>query len=217
MNYFDFHTHKKKHIKSIINLFHYEKPDDKYYYSLGIHPWHINNNTIAKDFKSLEETSQHPNIIAIGECGFDKNIKSNIKDQTKVFEKHIEISENQKKPLIIHCVGYYDELIKNKRSRNPSQIWVIHGLNKNKEVFRKFIDEDFYFSIGYNLIKNHDRLKEILKIIPFDKFFIETDDNEVFIEELYSKVATVLSMSVEDLAKTINLSLKKCRVSIQGK
>lgn len=200
MDYFDFHTHNKNAINAIINLFHNESPEQDFIYSIGVHPWHILPEKTLKELKLLNKTTKLSNIVAIGECGFDKNAKADFELQKSIFIKHVELSESLKKPITIHCVGYYEELIKLKKELKPSQVWVFHGYNKNAVILKKLINAGFFISIGPATIKNLPKTKVFLEVIPMDKLLLETDDYKVSIEEVYKAVGNIIDISPKELA-----------------
>jgi len=116
----------------------------------------------------LTEIATDPRIVAIGETGIDKLKGPSYDIQIPVFEKHIALSESLKKPLIIHCVKAWDELIRVRRQSQPSQPWIIHGYRSNPELTKRLIKEGFMFSVG-------DKINiESLALIPLDSLFCET-------------------------------------------
>ena len=208
MNYFDFHTHNKNADNAIINLFHNDIIPNNKIFSIGLHPWHINNNTLIADLDILEKKAKIKNIVAIGECGFDKNIKTDFKIQQEVFYHHFKLSENLKKPLIIHCVGFYEELNKLKKEYKPNQAWIFHGYNQNTIIFNKLVENGFYYSFRKSIIQNDQKIQNLLVNINLTRLFLETDDDSVKIEELYRKMSNLLKINEEYLSKNIFKNIK---------
>ncbi len=209
MNYFDFHTHNKNADNAIINLFHFQEiPDSTKMYSIGVHPWKINLHNVKNDLQILSLKVTKKNIVAIGECGFDKNIDIDFDTQKRIFHYHFLLSEEYKKPMIIHCVGFYDELIKLKNEYQPNQAWILHGYNKNKKIFQKLTDMDFYISFGQSIIDNDLKILNIKKSINLNKIFIETDESKIKIECLYRKFSSMLNLEESELVKMINITKK---------
>ncbi|BBA85365.1 tat protein secretion system quality control protein TatD [endosymbiont of Sipalinus gigas] len=145
-------------------------------YSCGIHPLHINNTNLNKDIKELSEISLNKDVIAIGETGLDflkeyNKVKKNI--QINSFTKHIEISKNVNKPIIIHTRNsseYIIDIIKNEKING-----VIHSFNDELYILKKFLDENLYISLSGILTFKNSNLKNIIKYIPINKLLIETD------------------------------------------
>jgi TatD DNase family protein len=80
-------------------------------YSIGIHPWFIVEERLASDLDIVETKLQEPNCLAVGECGLDKRIAIPIELQQLVFEKQLVLAQKYNKPVVLHCVASFDELI----------------------------------------------------------------------------------------------------------
>ena len=133
--YIDIHTHKftpGQDIKSVINLRigDAELPGllPGQLYSAGIHPWDLKNDcNYDEHFLLLSEIVKKDEVIAVGETGLDKVCSSDYTLQSKVFIKQLEIAENCSKPVIIHCVRLYSELIQIRKNLNYPTPWILHG------------------------------------------------------------------------------------------
>lgn len=204
MNYFNVHSHAKCSFTDIRNIiFSWDDPTSKGYYSVGAHPlfyeW-------TKDFYSkLYKICTPKAALAIGECGLDKRSPTPISEQIDLFMTHVQVSEELKKPLIIHCVGHFNELSNIMREAKPTQPWVIHGFRKNPELAASLVAQGFYFSLG----KDGIRREGLLSVIPLSRLFLETDeDTELTIEQLYDEAAAVLGIDVELLAQHLEDNFK---------
>lgn len=203
MKYFDFHHHKIDHRNGIYNLPLFEDPVD-FPFSAGIHPKNICENSIDA-FLWLKEISKNANCFAIGECGLDGLIAVDFEVQKEIFQQHIAIANEIKRPLIIHCVKkHYDLIPFKKLAKTPM---VVHGFNKNKAVAEALLKEDFHLSFGKAMLQNVS-LQDIVKSIPSSKYFLETDDAEFDIENLYQKVAEIRGETLEIINKQISENLQ---------
>ncbi len=174
------------------------------HYSVGIHPWFINN--IEQQKQDLVEVSHKKNVIAIGETGLDfqKNIllHTPVALQLDLFKFQIELAYKRQKPLIIHCVKCFDELIKLKKQYKDSIPWIIHGFSKNSNIANQLIKNDFYLSFGHHLLQS-EKNKEALIGVPKEKIFFETDDKNLPIEKIYEEAAFLLKTSIKILKNQI--------------
>ncbi|MCO5260495.1 MAG: TatD family hydrolase [Crocinitomicaceae bacterium] len=200
----DIHTHCKQ-IKdySVFNAF-LEKTD--VVCSYGIHPWYAEQFT-WENFLLLEKLVQQENCVAIGECGLDKNTTVDWSIQTACFEAQIQLSEKFQKPLIIHCVKAIQELILLKRRFQPKQPWIFHGFRKTG-VLQQLLDEGFYISIGHALFIDN-QLQEAVKHLSLQQLFLETDDKEFPIFQLYEKVAEIKDVALSEVEKQIEMNFRK--------
>src|SRR5690606_36609951 len=73
-------------------------------------------------------------IIFSGECGLDKNTAKDFEEQKRVFFAQVQISEETQKPLIIHCVRAYNDIIQAYNDINPSVPWILHGYTGNQNI-----------------------------------------------------------------------------------
>jgi len=211
MDIYDIHTHDvlttdsdddvpKREVSYILNVyplgFEYAKDsDDCDWFSCGVHPWY--SEDAEPQLKFLREIAGDSRIVAIGEAGLDKLKGPDLSVQKNVFEQQIQLSEQLQKPLIIHCVKAWDELLQIHKKYAPKQPWVIHGYRGKPEQARQLLSHGFYISLGEKF--NSDTLREI----PVDRLFCETDTSDVDIEDVYIEVASILEIPVEVLASHI--------------
>ncbi|MEG1589773.1 TatD family hydrolase [Chryseobacterium sp.] len=203
MEFFDFHHHKKIISKGIYNLEYGENPPE-FLYSIGIHPQDIQFEKVEYQFDWLNSNITE-NCFAIGECGLDGLISIEQNLQEQVFKGQIEISNEFKKPLIIHCVRKFYEVISFRKIANQSMI--IHGFNKKQSIADDLLKNKFYLSFGKAVLYNLS-LQNVLKTIPLDKMFLETDNEDFNIEELYIKVSELKGISLERLNEQISENLE---------
>ncbi len=166
--------------------------------SAGIHPWDI--DTFEENtFSQLEIWAMSNRFIAVGECGLDKNSKSTFEKQLSIFEKQIIISEKKNKALIIHCVGYFNELFALKKKWNPSQLWIIHGFRGKPELAAQALKSGCALSYGehFNAASVH--------LTPIEKLFIETDESKLTIREICQNISTTKGCKIEDLNAGMHL------------
>lgn len=203
MDFFDFHHHKKNIPNGIYNLNIEQIPPDVPY-SVGIHPKDIDVNNLDNQFKWMKNMI-FENCFAIGECGLDSFAEAEEKIQEEVFLRQIRFANEVKKPIIIHCVRKFYEVISFKKY--TEQPMIIHGFNKKERIAEDLLKNNFYLSFGKAVLYNLS-LQNTLKITPLDKIFLETDNDDFSIEELYEKVSEIKGISLENLNKQISENLE---------
>ena len=143
-------------------------------------------------------------LKAIGECGLDRACDSDFELQREVFIKQIELSEQYHKPLIIHAVRSYPDIIAIRKETKSNQPWIIHGFNGNEHSTEQLLRHDgIYLSLGDVLFKNEKRAERLLDIIPSDRLFLETDVAERSIVEVYEKASLLSGVATDILRKDI--------------
>lgn len=210
MKFFNLHTHQFTNTPDVLELVN-QYPQDfdssVQFYSIGIHPWYIVEDRIDADLKIIEEKLKEENCLAIGECGLDKRIEIPFEQQILVFEKQLALAEKYKKPVIIHCVAAFQEVIAIKKKTKNSVPAIIHGFSKNNQIANQLIKEGFYLSFGKFLLRNPD-LKAVFKNIPNDRFFLETDTIEENIQQVYELASKYKELKNEELQSVISNNYK---------
>lgn len=202
--FFDVHTHvlsADQNVFSIQNKYP-NSVDFSQPFSVGMHPWFLSKETVNEELLLLENQIQHKNCLAIGECGLDKAIKVDFDFQMHVFRQQIQMSEKHQKPIIIHCVRAFQEIIQLKKEYKPNQSWVLHGFSKGKQLAESLLKNGILFSFGAAII-NNKKLQELVVEIPNTKLLLETDNSEVPIQELYKKVAFLKRVEVDEVQTII--------------
>lgn len=165
----DIHTHNLDAGEdAIINLPWGTHVPESGYYSVGIHPWDA-GKVSDDDFDRLFDYAQNDRIVAIGETGLDALRGPSLADQERVFIKHIKISEKVGKPVIIHAVRTFHDIIRLRKKLRPAQRWIIHGFRGKPALARQLIDAGIDISLGkiYN--------PETLAVVPPEHLFRDTD------------------------------------------
>ncbi len=206
MRIIDLHTHQEfdPSIIQIRNIFAQDLSDQEldFPFSTGLHPWDLERPDKEQCLSSMEDFLSNKNMLAIGECGLDRIISTDFAVQLYFFKEQIKIAEKSCKPLIIHCVRAYPDLIQLKKNMKTRIPWIIHGYNGNSETTTALIRHDFYFSVGQHLIADTKKM-EVLKQIPPDRLFLETDISDLPIAEVYNKASKVLNIDNEALNQII--------------
>lgn len=210
MQYFNLHTHQftnQPDVLELVNQYPQEFDAAIPFYSIGIHPLFIDENRLEKDFQVLEEKLDLPECLALGECGLDKRSETPFDLQQSIFEKQLALAEKHQKPVAIHCVAAFQELIETKKRLKISVPMIIHGFSKNSALAKQLIDAGFYVSFGKNLLRNPE-LESVFKSIPNDKFFLETDMMEEGIQDVYALAAKFKGLELRKLQEIVDENYK---------
>ena len=210
MEFFNLHTHNsanQSNVVALVNQYPQEFNAAIPCYSIGIHPWYIFENSVEADLEIIESKLKEPNCLAIGECGLDKRIAIPMELQKKVFEKQLLLAQKYNKPVVIHCVAAFQEVIEIKKRLEISVPMIIHGFSKNDQVAKQLVDNGFYLSFGKYLLQSKSlgtALEMVFKSIPDNRIFLETDTVEDGIEKVYDLAAEIKGISVSEIQEIIN-------------
>lgn len=205
MHFFNLHTHSftnQAGVTELVNQYPHDFEAQIPFYSIGIHPWYIVKERIEADLQFITSKINEKGCLALGECGLDKRIEIPMDLQQLVFEKQLALAEKHQKPIVIHCVAAFAELIAIKKRMNLSVPMIVHGFSKNEAVAKSLLDHGFYLSFGKYLLRNPD-LESVFKSIPNDRFFLETDTIEEGIQAVYEVAAQYKNISLETLQNVI--------------
>ena len=206
MHFLNLHTHKSSNddsVLDIVNIYPNEFPAGVKYYSTGIHPWHIQIDKIDEELAIIESMLVEHNCLALGECGLDKRVETPMELQAEVFEKQLLIAQRHQMPIILHCVAAFGEVIEMKKRLKISIPIIVHGFSKNEQTAKQLLDNGFYLSFGKYLLRNPE-LESVFKMVPDDRFFLETDTIEESIGEVYALASKYRNISLEALQQLIN-------------
>ena len=204
-DYIDIHNHGAAPVQGIFSIetlmAHEEREPENTHgliFSIGIHPWHLDEKNHDQLIRRVIKTADNQNIAAIGEIGFDRIKGPSIELQRKTFEEQVIIAGEQKKPVVIHCVRAWEELIQSHRRLKPQMPWIIHGFRGKPELALQLISKGMYISFWFDFIMRTEAAV-LLKRLPEESIFLETDGSEIDIKVIYNKVSTDLGISVDEL------------------
>jgi len=207
--YVDVHTHdintdNQQVIKIVNHAFkiNYMLLDGDFpvFFSAGIHPWDVNQDF---DFNEILDFLNRNKVVAVGESGLDKAHNETFEKQREIFLKMIEFSEKLHKPLIIHAVRSYSDIISIKKERKPKMPWIIHGFQGSIESAQQLIKHEMFLSFGEMLYRNENQAVKVLNAIPMERMFFETDISGRNIVEVYEKAAALMNCGVDFLEEKI--------------
>jgi TatD DNase family protein len=212
--FIDFHSHLKgapgKGILRVISLFPgqvQEMDGLPPLFTTGIHPWHSGDEAFSEDF--FHEMAGIPNFIGIGEIGLDRMTGPGVERQISFFTLQAEMAEKLNKPVTIHCVRAWEEIIHLKKKIHPRQPWTIHGYRGGPDKAERLVSEGFYLSFGAAIMRQDAPLRESLRVCPADRLFLETDEEHVPITSLYTEAALIRGISVQELKMYIAGNFKR--------
>lgn len=210
MKYFNLHTHQftnQNDVQELVNQYPQEFDSKIPFYSIGIHPLYIVEERLQNDFAIVNQKLSLPECLALGECGLDKRSETVFELQQSIFEQQLILAEKYQKPVVIHCVGAFQELIEIKKRLQLTVPMIVHGYSKNEILAKQLIENGFYISFGKNLLRNPD-LEAVFLSIPKDRFLLETDAIEEGIQDVYALAAKYKNCKIEDIQSLVNTTLK---------
>jgi TatD DNase family protein len=203
------HTHHNEvngNVFSIINKHeNFDQTDQNKKYSLGIHPWYI--DCLSDQLSALKKYCVQTNVLAIGECGLDKICQTSFAMQMEVCEAQILLAKHVNKPLIIHCVRAFPEMVNLLKKRSVTVPVIFHDFSRSLELATELLELGYYLSFGKRalLSSNNKRLASL----PLEYIFFENDNSDISIESMYDAAADIWNLSHEKLIKQMLVNTEK--------
>ncbi|MBX2907900.1 MAG: TatD family hydrolase [Taibaiella sp.] len=207
--YIDIHTHHPNpspDVHSVVSLYeHFRTASDNTPCSVGLHPWYLDD--IETRWQQLQEAAMKPNVIAIGECGLDKVTPTDWHLQTKAFSRQIGLAQELNKPLIIHCVRAYEEVMQLLSEHKVTVPVIFHGFNKSPQLAEQLLNHGYYLSFGATLLNGGPAI-DTFKSVPGNQFFLETDQSAQDIRHIYAAAAEIRRTTEEQLILQLQKNYK---------
>jgi len=167
----------------------------------GLHPWYVDPATVGAAFEKLVYLLEEKAIIGIGECGLDKLAAADFSLQQEVFSKHVQLAKSYHVPLILHCVRAFQEVLQSLANQKYAGTVIFHGYQKNILLARTLLQKGYFLSFGHYILQG--RLDDLLKEIPLQQLFLETDTASTPIESIYDYVARVRNQELSTLKEQL--------------
>lgn len=187
---------------------------DFIYAAVGVHPNEVGEMQ-DEDLETLADMAKHEKVVAVGEIGLDYHYDEPGRDVQKLwFEKQLRLAQTLNMPFVVHDRDAHQdtlELLKKVGYYNG----VMHCFSGSCEMAKILLDLGFYISIaGQVTFKNAPKVKEVAKMVPADRLFIETDspyltpephrgerNNSANVKFTCAKIAELKGICAEELAK----------------
>lgn len=141
------------------------------YAAVGIHPENIGGGTVNE----IRTLAKHQKCVAIGEIGLDYYWVSDNKEQQKeLFSQQLELANEINKPVIVHDRDAHSDTLELLKKHRPKG--VVHSFSGSTEMAKEILKLGMYIGIGGVItFKSAKKLPEVVKMLPEDRFLLETD------------------------------------------
>lgn len=167
----------------------------------GVHPWHALESDISKVERIISE------VDAVGEIGLDFACDVPREVQIAVFRAQLVLAEQYEKPIILHCVRAFEEVMKIVSEYNL-KIVIFHGFTGSVVQAQRAVKQGFYLSFGERTFRSPKTI-EALRSTPLSHLFVETDESTTPIEEIYDKIAELRGISTAELMQATKENFKR--------
>jgi TatD DNase family protein len=176
--------------------------------SIGIHPWDAANSTLRLPDKGHWPT----NAVAVGECGLDRVCDAPFSQQLEVFKRQIEMAEELRLPMIVHCVRAFHEVVGIRIQLRAQQPWIIHGFNKGGDALDHVLRAGLYVSFGAAVLDASTPAAWACRLTPANRLLVETDDVDVDIWNIVAAIAQLREESLDVVAAYLSQNVKTAKL-----
>ena len=164
----------------------------------GIHPWLANESRIDS-VEALREAlgDALDGAQAIGETGLDFACTAGREAQERLFRAHLHLAAELRLPAVIHCVRAFEPVMKILSEYAVPRV-LFHGFVGSKEQALKAVGRGYFLSFGLRSLRS-PRTVEAMRTVPPELMFVETDDDDIAIGEIYRMAAAALGTEPETL------------------
>ncbi len=194
-----------------------ERNDKEIYLSLGIHPQIVEDKDYSEELSILDKLVKNKRVVAIGEIGFDKYKKrAAFSKQRNVFLKQLEIAQKHSLPVIVHCFGYYDQLLSILKEKKIDVPVILHRYSAGDGQVNAFSKINCFFSYSGDVLNTYNK--------KVQKSIIKTDNNRILAEtdapylKIDNRIGTPcdLPLIIERIAELKNIKFKSIKEQING-
>ena len=195
----DAHTHARPDSPdtlALVDLRPGETPPERsenLFFSCGIHPAEIGKYSPEE----LRDTLERIPCAAVGECGLDALADATPEMQEKIFRTQIELAEELHRPMVIHCVRKYYEIIRIRQQTRARMPWLIHGFRGKPEIGKALLKAGCLLSLSPVWLMHLSAFPDWL---PDPAFLLETDESPLPLAEIFRHTATLRKEPEETLA-----------------
>lgn len=150
---------------------------DDIFPTVGIHPTDVPHGAaLEKDLLALRELAAEDGWVAIGESGLDLfHQRSDMQDQQRSLEVHLELSAQLDLPIILHCREAIAELLPVLRAAGAVK-GVMHCYSEAAAPVEELLALGLHISFAGNLTyPKSEALREAARVVPVERMLIETD------------------------------------------
>lgn len=145
------------------------------YATCGIHP-HTATSASEDAFAEIRRRLAHPRVVAVGETGLDYHYDFSPRDvQRDSLARHLKISRETGKPIIVHNRESDDDLRALLREAGQGTVGVLHSFSSGRALLEEALAMGWYASFsGMVTFKKYEGA-DFVRMIPADRIMVETD------------------------------------------
>lgn len=202
----------------------------RYYATAGVHP-HDAKSADEHFIEKLSSLLQHPEVVAVGECGLDYNRDFSPRNtQREVFSKQLDLAKKQNKPVYLHERDASKDMLAILKEHSVNG--VLHCFTGDKNALDSYLNQGLYIGItGWVCDERRGKeLQQLIPDIPLERLLIETDapfliprtispkpksrrNEPSYLAYVCDTIATLKKLSFDDVAKQTTANFEQLFVN----
>lgn len=167
----------------------------------GVHPWAADHQSAASIVPLLDRAQ------AVGEIGLDFACRTDRAAQYTLLREQLRMAVDRGLPVVLHCVRAFGEVMGELAACEPRAV-IFHGFIGSPAQARQALLRGYYLSFGQRTFAS-PRTLAALREVPLNRLFLETDDSEAPIEQIYARIAQARELPVEELQAALFENYKR--------
>ena len=145
------------------------------YASAGVHP-HAADRATPDAFSAVRALLAHPRVVAVGETGLDYHYDFSPRIvQREAFLRHLELSRETGKPVVVHAREADDDLIALLREAGQGTTGILHSFSGGATLLDAALELGWYASFSGMVTFRNFTGAELARRVPDDRLLVETD------------------------------------------
>jgi TatD DNase family protein len=190
---------------------------DWIYATVGVHP-HEARHWQDAHAEQIRKLARHPKVVAIGEIGLDYHYQHSPREvQKQVLIRQLELAQELKLPIVIHCRDAWSDLgeIVQTHWQSTGLGGILHCFTGAREDAFRFLNWGFLVSFAGNVtFKKAENLRDVARDIPLDCLLTETDcpylapvphrgkrNEPALVRDVTRELASIRNLSEEEMGQ----------------
>ena len=146
-------------------------------YNVGSTTPHDAHTLGDEEFVLFEKAAREGHLVGVGETGLDYFYKELDRDkQKRLMVRYFELALECDLPVVIHCRDAFDDLFEIADCDYKSDRLLLHCFTGEYKDAKRALDRGWRISFsGIVTFKKSEALREVVKEVPLDRLFVETD------------------------------------------
>lgn len=193
--------------------------------AIGVHPWWVAELSGSPDglTELIVEHASRQGCVAVGECGLDAGIDTDLELQLAVFRAQALAARELELPLIVHSHKTHSQVLALLKELRPPRGGVLHAFSGSEEIAREYWKLGFYLGVGGTITyERAAKTRRTVTAMPLEALVLESDapdmplagrqgqrNSPAYLPLIAEALAGLRDVPVEDIAQQTSGNTKQ--------